>query len=339
MLTNTNMNIGFPIDLVYLWIDGSDKKFIDLKRKYLHKLNRENDKYIDGVKDQLFRDNEELRFSLRSVKQNAPWINHIYIITGFGQRPAWLNLKNSKITIISQESILPTRCGPIFNSCAIEACLANIPGLSEHFLLANDDMFFNMPVTPDYFFYADGRIKFRCIYRKHGRIPRDPSSIYLLQLINAATAIEKAFGVSLYNYKSSHGIDAYTKSSMKECCKHPVLANIINKTKMHTFRDETDVHRLIFSLYDVVKKRAKILFVHSKHIGHNIVLDFLYNLLHWRSIKQSVFYCHDAIESDVLNCKAPIVCVNDSVYNSDVTREHNNLFFKTKFPNKSQFEK
>ena len=68
-------------------------------------------------------------------------------------------------------------------------------------------------------------------------------------------------------------------------------------------------------------------------------LVFLYNLYNCKSIKESVFYCTDAVESRILSCKAPIICINDSVYNSDVTREHNELFFETKFPEKSQFEK
>ena len=213
----------FPIDVVYLWVDGSDKNFISIKNDYLRKLHKNNNKYIDDTKDQIFRDNDELKYSLRSLEKNAPWVNHVYIVTPFGQKPKWLNTRNKKITIIPQEDILPKDVGPIFNSCAVETCLANIPGLSEHFLLANDDMFFNKPVMPDYFFDKSGRAKFRCIYRKNGKIIRDKKSIYLKLLINSAREIEKAFDISLYNYKSSHGIDPYIKSSMKECCKHPIL--------------------------------------------------------------------------------------------------------------------
>ena len=31
--------------------------------------------------DSRFRDNDELRYSLRSVEQFAPWLRHIYIVT------------------------------------------------------------------------------------------------------------------------------------------------------------------------------------------------------------------------------------------------------------------
>lgn len=329
----------FPVDIVYLWVDGSDAKFRSIKNKYLYGDSNKNTEYVDDNKDQIFRDNQELKYSLRSVEQNAPWVNHIYIVTSFNQKPEWLDTNNKKITIVPQESILPNDAGPIFNSCAVETCLANIPGLAEHFLLANDDMFFNKPVKPDYFFSADGCARFRCVYRKNGRIPRDSKSIYLRLLINSANAIEQAFGKSLHNYKSSHGIDPYIKSSMQECRKEPVLSDIIFATSHRRFRNEQDVHRLIFNLYDVIKDRADIIVCHSKHVGHNVILDFIYNLLHYKSIKNSTFYCHDAIESKVLSCRAPIVCINDSIYNNDITREHNKLFFETKFPNKSEFEK
>ena len=335
----TGIKDFFPIDIVFLWANGADNVFSDAKNKYIQDLNKDTSKYIDDVQDQIFRDNDELKYSLRSIEQNAPWINHIYIITAFGQIPSWLDINNPKITIVPQEYILPVDAGPIFNSCAVEACLQNIPNLSEYFLLANDDMFFNMPVTPDYFFDVNGRTKIRCVYRRNGRIPRSKKSIYQLHLINAAKEINKNFGIDLYNYKSSHGIDPYIKSSIIECCENQELSKVINSTRYHRFRDETDVHRLIFNLYDFVKNRADIIVSHSRHFGHNRILDFLYNLLYKKSIKNSVFYCTDAIESKVLSCDAPIVCINDSVYNNDITREHNKLFFNTKFPNKSEFEK
>ena len=334
-----NIKSNFPIDIVYLWVDGSDKNFISLKNKYLREFYQDSNKYIDDTKDQIFRDHDELKYSLRSLEQNASWINHIYIVTPFGQKPKWLNTDNSKITVVSQEDILPKDAGPIFNSCAVEACLSNIPNLAEHFLLANDDMFFNMPVKPDYFFDRNGRAKFRCIYRKNGKNIRDKKSIYLRLLINAAQEIEKAFNISLYQYKSSHGIDPYIKSSFIECCEHPVLSKSITSTRYHRFRDEKDVHRLIFNLYDIVNNRADVIISHSKHIGHNIILDFIYNLLHCVSIRNSTFFCEDAVKSRLLFCKAKIGCINDGINSSDLTHEHNKLFFETKFPDKSEFEK
>lgn len=339
MKKTSDNKLPFPIDLVYLWIDGSSPEFRKTKAKYLRAAGMDDSKYVDATKDQIYRDNDELKYSLRSVEKNAPWVNHIYIVTGFGQVPSWLDTKNPHVTIVPQESILPADASPIFNSCAIEASLANIPGLAEYFILANDDMFFNRPTSWNYFFDRAGRAKFRYNHRQNGHLDGGTKSVHQLHLINAATAIENAFGVRLYNYKASHGIDPYIKSSMIECCANPVLRKYIDATRYRRFRDKDDVHRLIFNLYDVVHGRAKMIRCHGKHVGHNVILDFLYNLIHYKSVRDSAFYCTDALESGAQSCSAKIVCINDSCGNSDVNFRHNKEFFEKKFPNKSRFEK
>ena len=62
----TGIKDFFPIDIVYLWANGADEKFSAIKNKYIQDLNKDTNKYIDDVQDQIFRDNDELRFSLRS---------------------------------------------------------------------------------------------------------------------------------------------------------------------------------------------------------------------------------------------------------------------------------
>ena len=39
-----------------------------------------------------FLDFDQLRYSLRSIEQFAPWIRHVFIVTN-GQVPSWLNLE------------------------------------------------------------------------------------------------------------------------------------------------------------------------------------------------------------------------------------------------------
>ena len=61
----------------------------------------------EGISDDVisasrFEDNEEMRYSLRSVLLYAPWVRHIFIVTN-GQIPSWLNLDNPRITIVTHE--------------------------------------------------------------------------------------------------------------------------------------------------------------------------------------------------------------------------------------------
>lgn len=98
-----------------------------------------------------FAEHDELKYSLRSVVKNAPWVRKIHIVTN-GQVPAWLNLNHPKIHIVTHEEIFTNRSYlPTFSSPAIEANLHRIPGLSKRFIYFNDDIFVMTPVTRDDF--------------------------------------------------------------------------------------------------------------------------------------------------------------------------------------------
>ena len=56
----------------------------------------------DVVSASRFQDNEELRYSLRSVVRFAPWVRRIFIVTN-GQIPAWLNLDNPRVTLVTHK--------------------------------------------------------------------------------------------------------------------------------------------------------------------------------------------------------------------------------------------
>jgi UDP-N-acetylglucosamine-lysosomal-enzyme len=74
-----------------------------------------------------YRDSNELKYSLRSLIRNAPWIRHIYIVTD-NQVPSWLNLESGKLTLISHEDIFENKSHlPVFSSPAIEAHIHRIP--------------------------------------------------------------------------------------------------------------------------------------------------------------------------------------------------------------------
>ncbi|KAK8386699.1 hypothetical protein O3P69_017869 [Scylla paramamosain] len=99
-----------------------------------------------------FEDNEELRYSLRSLEQYAPWVRRIFLVTN-GQIPHWLNLDHPRLTIVTHQDIFPNASHlPTFSSPAIESHIHRIPGLSEHFLYLNDDVMLMQEVWPEDFF-------------------------------------------------------------------------------------------------------------------------------------------------------------------------------------------
>jgi hypothetical protein len=158
------------IDAVYLWVDGSDPAWQSIKEQYLQGISRnfelttrhttQNHADLstyasDSLTDNRFIDNEELRYSLRSLVAYAPYIRHIYIIT-MDQRPAWLE-EHPMITIIDHTEIFKDPSNlPTFNSQALESNIHRIPDLSEYFIYFNDDVFLGTLTTPKDFF-IDGK--------------------------------------------------------------------------------------------------------------------------------------------------------------------------------------
>ncbi|KAI6658944.1 N-acetylglucosamine-1-phosphotransferase subunits alpha/beta-like isoform X1 [Oopsacas minuta] len=120
-----------------------------------------HDKFNIGFENELddyslnrFEDNEELRYSIRSVLKYAPWIRHIYIVTN-GQIPYWLDLSHTRVSIVTHHEIFQNISHlPTFSSPSIESHIHRIPGLSKKFLYLNDDVMLGQPVWPEDF-YSD----------------------------------------------------------------------------------------------------------------------------------------------------------------------------------------
>ncbi|RKF26326.1 sugar phosphotransferase [Micromonospora globbae] len=186
-------DIDFPIDVVYTWVDGADPEWqrrrAEQKGEAFHAEAASDSRYINR---------DELKYSLRSLHLNAPWVRNIYIVTD-RQRPAWLDLSAGNIFLVNHEDIFkdPTAL-PTFNSCAIESQLHNIEGLAEHFLYLNDDMFFGRPLAPQTFFLANGNTKF---FLSQNRIPIGPitslDSPVDAMIKNNRRLIEERFGRTL----------------------------------------------------------------------------------------------------------------------------------------------
>ncbi len=144
-------DIDFDIDLVFSWVDGSSAEFQAQRAKRMKN-------YVVGEGDTSaarFRQIDELKYALRSVHMYAPWIRRIFVATD-SPRPAWL-ADDPRVTFMASEDFFAdTSVLPTHNSQAVESQLHHIPGLSEHFLYSNDDMFFGRPVGPQMFFSPGG---------------------------------------------------------------------------------------------------------------------------------------------------------------------------------------
>ncbi|GHU02923.1 hypothetical protein FACS1894158_00080 [Betaproteobacteria bacterium] len=144
---------AFPVDAVYTWVDGSDPAHAAKRARYLTGNVGSESKHSNV--SPLFRDNEELRYSLRSLTAYAPWIRRIFIITD-AQKPKWLRADNPRLSFVDHTQIIPPHCLPTFNSHVIESYLHRIPDLAEHYIYFNDDCFLTAKAVPGDFFTSNG---------------------------------------------------------------------------------------------------------------------------------------------------------------------------------------
>ena len=195
------------IDLVYTWVDGSDKNWLQKKNKYSKNQNQKE----DNIR---FTTIDELKYSLRSAYEHASWINNIYIVADDVQKPTWLNIDHPKIHLIKHSQIFKNTSDlPSFNSFSIESNLHNIPGLSENFLYLNDDMFFGNHTQRNEFITPSGKLLYypyptNCVFDTE-KIPDEEAWWYswtktqslLKNKLNIEPSCQWHFGIML---KKSH---------------------------------------------------------------------------------------------------------------------------------------
>ncbi|WP_171967995.1 Stealth CR1 domain-containing protein, partial [Streptococcus salivarius] len=91
------------IDIVVLWVDGSDPEFIREKQAVIGQV-ADLDQEIDG--EQRYRDYGIFNYWFRMIEKHAPWVNHVYLVTN-GQKPEWLNLEHPKLKLVTHKEFIP----------------------------------------------------------------------------------------------------------------------------------------------------------------------------------------------------------------------------------------
>lgn len=134
------------IDIIIPWVDSEDNKWKIKKHLFLKKISANSSDEMTS--DNRYDDYGTLKFVLRSIDKFMPWVNSVIIVTD-DQKPDWINEK--KVRIVDHTEFIEGKL-PTFNSNTIMTNLYKIPGLSEKFIILNDDFVlwsYNEPT--DYF--------------------------------------------------------------------------------------------------------------------------------------------------------------------------------------------
>jgi hypothetical protein len=153
---NFSMDLTETVDIVYLWVDGSDPAWRLKRQAARARLGATESQAMAAYSnvEGRFRDNHELRYSLRALERFFPQHGHVYLVTD-GQTPAWL-AEHPGLTVVDHRELIPASSLPTFDSCHIESYIHRIPGLSERYFYCNDDVFFGAPVCLSDWFWAGG---------------------------------------------------------------------------------------------------------------------------------------------------------------------------------------
>jgi Stealth protein CR2, conserved region 2/Stealth protein CR1, conserved region 1/Stealth protein CR4, conserved region 4 len=144
------------VDIVYLWVDGNDPQWRSRRRRAQLRLtadDRDDLAAYSNVEGR-FRDNDELRCSLRSLAQFFPDHGHIYVVTD-RQTPQWLGA-HPRLTIVDHRDLIPASALPTFDSGHIESYIHRIANLSERYFYFNDDVFLGAPLRLEDWFFEGG---------------------------------------------------------------------------------------------------------------------------------------------------------------------------------------
>lgn len=184
---------GEPIDVVYTWVNHRDQDWLAAFSRYCapHSAQGGGDERALSR----FHSSDELRYSLRSVARNLPWVRRIHVLTNC-KPPDWLDITHDRIHWISHESVIPSAYLPTFSSHVIESYLHLIPGLSKRFIYMNDDFFITSKKDKLFFFGESGNS--RVFLEDDGVVsgqtqPSDPD--YLNASRNSAQLLLREFGI------------------------------------------------------------------------------------------------------------------------------------------------
>lgn len=298
-----------PIDYVITYVDGSDKEW---QAEY----ERVSGKKINAEKSERYRSWDNLKYNLRAVEQNLPFIRNVYlVVSGPSQVPSWVNTET--VHVVYHKDIIPEKFLPVFCSTAIEMFLGFIPGLSENFIYANDDTFV-MKKCDEKDFFINGK---PVLNYAVARTKYNFGSQYEIQLSNSFELAQKASGKSAKGKKCvpPHSVNPMSVSSYKHTWAKvgPLIEKRITK-----FREDENCNQYLFSFYD----RLTDNFARSGSISGNY-LNF-----DGRSLS--------SVCKEIEKCNKKLLCVNDyGVSNFSIFKENINDTFDKLFPNMSKYEK
>lgn len=333
------------IDIVVLWVDGSDQNWVD---SYNHHKSLSSP-LSSSMDIERYRDMNTFRFFFRAVEKYAPWVRKIHLVTN-GVFPDWINKHDEKINLVRHEDFIPAAYLPTFNSHTIELNIHRIQGLSDKFIYFNDDMFLNSSVDSEYFF--SGGLPVDSFILSPNTNNNLNSYPFYSVLHNNTSIINKHFSkntVIKNHFSKFLNINYGMMSLIKNIASMP-WASFIGFRFLH--QPQPFLKKTYEKIWSVEGEYLDGCCRNKFRAGDQVNQ---YVIRHWQLVtgdfspmdtsKVSRFYNVstlniDDVITDLLSSKIKTICINDScdLDGFDEVTEKLITTFDLKFPNKSSFE-
>lgn len=328
------------IDFVVTWVDGYDEKWRLKKAKYDGSIN--TSKYSMNS-EKAYREWGTFKYWFRGVEKFAPWVNKVYLVTD-NQKPDWLNIDSDKLVLIDHKEIINNDFLPVFSANPIESNIHRIPGLSEHFVFFNDDMYLTAPVSPDDFFSDEGLPKYNTALapittERYGTGHFQMNDMGIItshftrkeilkngQFFSPKQGIKQIVKTLLYSnakficgFWESHLPYPLLKSTFELVWEKE--SDALNKTSSNRFRDPSDTNVWLFKYWQIAS---------GKYAVGDVNLG-------------SIFYLENAdnkLWDTIVSKKFRIMCINDgyNIQNEELVRNNFINALNNLLPEKSSFE-
>ena len=334
------------IDFVIMWVDGADPKWLKEKQKY--------DKTVKSNADASlyrYRDYGLLKYWFRGVEKYASWVNKIYFVT-WGHVPEWLNIDNPKLEIVKHEDFIPKKYLPTFSANTIELNLHRIKGLSDKFVLFNDDLYLIDYASKNDFFADNGKPMDTVALNVHCPKKSLISQYFCINdtsIINEHFVFKKSFKQNKKKwFDLKNGKEVFRTLVLKKCPRFPGfyqhhLTNsyykktfeevwdkeyeILDNTCMHKFRETTDVNQWVMKEWQIASGNFE---VRSHKFGKTFYID------------RDGFKIVSEASNYIIKQKGKMISVNDGPMSEDEYNKFIHMMinsFESILKEKSEFEK
>ena len=282
-----------PIDVVMTYVDLTDSK---LQRSRRSRIEKDEE-------------NGEIRYSVRSILQNMPWVRKVFIVTPNDKVKYFKDpeFTSDKIAYINDYDVLGFKS---ISSITYEFNFWRLKdmGVSENFIYMNDDWFIGKPMKKSDFFYElNGRV---VPYVNSGRVEKDQKS-------NIESVYRERIKHKTKDLKQT-GTDYEIQVYATYLFLYKMLGNNISILR-HTHNAIAENMSDLKELYDFVDKNYKYadacLRAYKREyesFQHQVLYSCYFYNKHHRKLKKIPYNYFDLYNAASAKLGVPMFCINTS---------------------------